>query len=83
MDHAEVWPRGATPHPRSRAAAKRIYLMSKERQLRGCRRAERSYSTFKVRRSDLVQGTEQQLRFAGAAVKRYPTPKVRETQVRR
>ena len=29
----------------------------------------------------LVQGKEQQLRFAGAAVKRYPTPKVRETQV--
>ena len=31
----------------------------------------------------LVQGKEQRLRFAGAAVKRYPTPKVRETQVRR
>ena len=31
----------------------------------------------------LVQGKEQQLRFAGAAVKRYPTPKVRETQGRR
>ena len=31
----------------------------------------------------LVQGREQWLRFAGAAVKRYPTPKVRETQVRR
>ena len=30
----------------------------------------------------LIQGKEQQLRFAGAAVKRYPTPKVRETQVR-
>ena len=29
-----------------------------------------------------VQGKEQQLHFAGAAVKRYPTPKVRETQVR-
>ena len=28
----------------------------------------------------LVQGKEQWLRFAGAAVKRYPTPKVRETQ---
>ena len=28
----------------------------------------------------LVQGKEQQLRFAGAAVKRYPMPKVRETQ---
>ena len=30
----------------------------------------------------LVQGNEQWLRFAGAAVKRYPTPKVRETQVK-
>ena len=30
----------------------------------------------------LVQGKEQRLSFAGAAVKRYPTPKVRETQVR-
>ena len=30
-----------------------------------------------------VQGQEQWLRFAGAAVKRYPMPKVRETQVRR
>ena len=41
----------------------------------------------KVRRGSgeeipLVQGNEQQLCFAGAAVKRYPTPKVRETQVR-
>ena len=31
----------------------------------------------------LVQGKEQRLRFAGAAVKRYPMPKIRETQVRR
>ena len=29
-----------------------------------------------------VQGKEQQLRFAGAAMKRYPTPKVREIQVK-
>ena len=54
----------------------------------GRRRAERSYSTFKVRRGGheeipLVQGKEQQLHFAGAAVKRYPTSKVGETQVRR
>ena len=53
----------------------------------GCRRAERSYSTFKVRRGGrekipLIQGKEQQLRFAGAAVRRYPTSKVSETQVR-
>ena len=62
--------------------------MSKDRQLRRCRRAERSYSTFKVRRGGgeeipLVQGKEQRLRFAGAAMKRYPMSKVRETQVRR
>ena len=30
-----------------------------------------------------VQGKEQRLRFAGAAMKRYPMPKVRESQVRR
>ena len=30
----------------------------------------------------LVQGKDQRLRLAGAAVRRYPTPKVRETQVR-
>ena len=42
---------------------------------------------FKDRRNGggeipVVQGKEQQLCFAGAAVKRYPMPKVRETQVR-
>ena len=42
---------------------------------------------FKVRRGGgeeipLIQGKEQRLRFAGAAVKRYPISKVRETQVR-
>jgi len=30
----------------------------------------------------LIQGKEQRLRFAGAAMKRYPTPKVRKTQAR-
>ena len=46
-------------------------------------KTERSYSTFKVRRGNLIQGKEQRLCFAGAAMKRYPMPKVRETQVRR
>ena len=41
---------------------------------------------LKVRKSSgeeipLFQGKEQWLPFAGAAVKRYPTPKVRKTQV--
>ena len=53
--------------------------------LRRRRRAERSYSTFKVRKGGheeipLVQGKEWWLCFAGAAMKRYPTSKVRETQ---
>ena len=42
---------------------------------------------FKVRRGGseeipLVQGKEQWLHFAGAAMKRYPMSKARETQVR-
>ena len=42
---------------------------------------------FKVTRGSgeeipLIRGKEQRLHFAGAAVKRYPRPKVRETQVR-
>ena len=66
----------------------KFYPTSKEPWLRGCRTAKRSYSTFKVRRGGceeipLVQGKEQQLHFAEAAVKRYPMSKVRETQVRR
>ena len=65
----------------------RRYPSSKELWLHQQRRAERSYSTFKVRRGGceeipLVQGKKQWLCFAGAAVKRYPTSKVRETQVR-
>ena len=58
--------------------------------------AESSYPTAEVRgRSQedpclkggseeipFVQSKEQRLQFDGAAVKRYPTPKVRETQVR-
>ena len=46
-----------------------------------------SHSTFKVRRNSseeipLIQGKEQWLCFTQAAMKRYPTSKVRETQVR-
>ena len=70
-----------------RAVPERSNPTSKEQQLRGCRRAERSYSTFKVRRGGhekipLAQAKEQRLRFSGAAMKRYTTSKVRETQVR-
>ena len=81
------WPRGATTCPRSEEAAERSYPTSKEWQLCGRRKAERSYSMFKVRRGGgeeipLIRGKEQQMSLAGAAMKRYPTSKVRETQVR-
>ena len=49
--------------------------------------AERRYPTFKVRSrgpEDIphVQGKEQQVCLVGAAMKRYLTFKVRETQVK-
>ena len=68
-------------------AAERSYHTPEERRLREHRRVERSYSTSKIRRGGceeipLIQGKEQWLHFAGAAMKRYFTSKVRETQVR-
>ena len=49
--------------------------------------AGKSYPLPKARRwggeeIPLVQGNEQRVHFAGADVKRYPTSKLRETQVR-
>ena len=75
------------PAPEPGVAARRSNPTSKERWLGGRRRAQRSYPTLKVRKGSdeeipFVQGKEQRLHFAGADVKRYPTPKVRETQVR-
>ena len=64
-----TWPRGATLHPRSGVEAERRYPTSKVRR-GGCEEIPH------------VQGKEKQLCFAGAAVKRYPMSKVRETQVR-
>ena len=57
--------------------AERSNPTSKEQWLHRLRRPERSYSMFKVRRGGgkeipFIQGKEQQLHFAGAAVKRYP-----------
>ena len=54
--------------------AKRSNPTFKERRVHGCRRAERSYSMFKVRRGDLVQGKEQWLRFVQG--KRNPSKMV-------
>ena len=95
----EWQPREASPRPRSRAGAEKSYHTPEGRSsgqeelphlqgaaAAGHKRAERSYHTPEVRGSGLeklVQGKEQQLHFAGAAVKRYPTSELRETQVRR
>ena len=67
---------GATPRPRRGGCAG-------TGEPRGA-----TYSTFKVRRGGseeilLVQGKEQWLCFAGAAMRRYHMSKVRESQVRR
>ena len=75
------------PSPRSGVAARRSYPTSKQQWQPGRRRAWRSYPPLKVRKGGgeeipLVQGKEQRLRFARAAMKRYPVPKVKETQVR-
>ena len=80
--------RDKLPYNRGRGSGQENNPTSKKWWLRGRRRAERSYATFKVRRGGpeeipLVQRKKQPLRFAGEAVKRYPMPKVRETQVRR
>ena len=66
--------------PRSGEAAERSNPMFKEPQLHRQRRAKRSYSTFKVKRGGceeipLVQGKEQWLHFAGAAIKGTPHPR--------
>ena len=66
----EPRPRGVTPCPRSGALAERTYPMSK---VRNGGHGEIPH----------VKGKEQQLHFTGAAMKRYPMSKVRETQVRR
>ena len=52
-----------------------------------CQAAKSRYTTSRVSSGSHeelphVQGKEQQLCFAGAAVKRYPTSKVREAPVR-
>ena len=59
----EEGPGGATPPPRSGVAVERTNPTSKEKRLRWHRRAERSYSMFKVTRGGcveipLIQGKE-------------------------
>ena len=87
--HPEPKARGSSweepPAPEARASGQEE--QPEEWWLRRHRRASRSYPKLKVRNGGgkeipLVQGKEQWLCFAGAAMKRYPMPRVRETQVR-
>ena len=76
LPHARGWGRSLEEQPHVQG-----------QWLRRLRRAKRSYSMFKVGRDGceeipLLQGKEQWLHFAEAAMKRYPTSKVREIQVR-
>ena len=73
--------------PEVRGGGQEELPRAKELRLCGHRRAKGSYSMFKVRRGSreeipLIQDKEQWLHFVGAAMKRNPTSKVRETQVR-
>ena len=68
------------PRPGSGAANERSYPTSNKQKVRRGRRAERSYSTFKLRKGDFVQSKEQQLLFAGAAMKRYPCPRLEKSK---
>ena len=77
--------RRTNPTPEARGSGRE----DQPHSMHGCAGAGgyRSYPTLKVRKGGgeeipLLQGKEQQLCFAVAAVKRYPMPKVRETQVR-
>ena len=85
--------RGATPHPRSGVMAEaRGGGREEQTDIQGVVAVwaqqdleEPSHAEGQEGRREeipLIQGKEQQLCFAGAALKRYPTPKVRETQVR-
>ena len=74
--------RRSNPMPEARAATGRSNPMSKEWCL--CLEEPSHAEGQEERREEmpLIQGKERWLCFAGAAMKRYPTPKVRETQVR-
>ena len=90
MDSTEAWPRGATPHPRS-GAAETSYHTPEVRgggqeelpQARGQGNRPRG-ATPHPRSSGCMgkggpRGATPHSRSGGAAVRRYPSSKVRET----
>ena len=89
LPHARAqgrWPRRATPHPRSGEAgrptarprsgevAERGNPTTKEQWLPRPRRAQRSYSTFKVRRGSVKTYPSSKVRGGGM---NYPMPDIR------
>ena len=65
--------RSELPHrPRSGEAAKRSNPTSKEQLLQECRRAERSYSTFKVRRGGPEEIPSFKVRSSGCTLLEQP-----------
>ena len=86
-------PRGATPRPRSGAMAEKSNPTSEVRDgcweeqlhVQGARAQEGREDLLHIQGQEgrLVLGREQWLCLAEAAVKSYPTSRVRETQVRR
>ena len=73
-------PGGATPTPEARGSSQGAVAVQAQEGLEELSHVEVRKGGGEER--PLIQDKEQWLRFAGAAVKRYPTPKVRETQVR-
>ena len=63
---------GATMCPRSGAATERNNPTSKERWLHGRRRAERSYSMFKVRTGTVRRYPSSKVRSSGCALLEQP-----------
>ena len=84
------WPRGAsnpTPEVRDRGRGELPHTRGQWQRPRRATSHPRSGGReelihIKGQERQLAQGMEQRLCFVGAAVKRYPTFKVRETQVR-
>ena len=95
---AQERPRGATLRPRSGASAESARLRQHRSSWEELPHVQGAVAVqaqegleelFHVQGQEgrwweipLVKGKEQRLHFAGAAMKRYPTSKVRETQVR-
>ena len=86
-DCTEAWPRGTTPLPRSGEVTEsaRMRFQSKIAYEHRSSQEEQPHTRgqgWQREEIPLVQGKEQWLHFAGAAVRRYAMTKVRETQVR-